>query len=257
MKTPGLCPGAHVQMKDSDLLLIVVETTLAWLVVALATRRTATVTTRRALVAGRRRLEAAGSRRSAREICTSVAHRAAVSGRSSTAIATATATVAAAITAAATAVSATTAAAIATATAATIAATAAVRRTRAAATAAAKSTTATAAGLTLDRFTHSDRTAVEQSAVHGLHGCSTHFIGFHFEEGEAAAAARLAIHDDFRRGNSPELGERFLQTLGRDGVGQVAHKQFTTHSRLWAGGTNERSPARACWTIASKRLVDL
>jgi hypothetical protein len=48
-----------------------------------------------------------------------------------------------------------------------------------------------------------------------------------------------------------------LQTLGRDGVGQVAHKQFTTHSRLWAGGTNERSPACASWTIASKRLVDL
>ncbi|MEI6202547.1 MAG: hypothetical protein WCP68_11405, partial [Enhydrobacter sp.] len=78
-------------MKDSDLLLIVVKTTLARLVIALATRRTATVTTRRALVAGRRRLEAAGSRRSAREICTSVTHRAAVSGRGCTAIATATA----------------------------------------------------------------------------------------------------------------------------------------------------------------------
>jgi hypothetical protein len=293
MKTPGIYPGVHIQMKDSkQLLLVVVETTLARLVIALATRRTAFAPTRRALVAGWRLLETAGSRRSAREICTSVAHGAAVgtAARGSTAIATATAATtvaaasAAAITTAAAAAVAATAAAIAAATAATIAATtttvattttaaaittaaaatiatttAAVRRTRAAATAAAKSTTAAAAtaGLTFDRFAHRDRTAVEQSAVHGLHCRSAHFIGFHFEEGEAAAAARLAIHDDFRRGNSPELGEGFLQTLGRDGVGQIAHKQFTTHSRLWAGGTNERSPARACWTIASKRLVDL
>ena len=267
MKTPGLCPGVHIQMRDNGLL-VVVETTLARLVIALATRRTAFATPRRALVA-RWRIAAAGSRRRAGEVRTPIAHRAAVgtAARRSTAIATATAaaTVAAAagaITTAATAgVAATTAAAIATATAATIAAaaTTTVRRTRAAATAAAaKSTTAaTATGLTFDSFAHRDRTAVEQSAVHGLHCCSTHFIGFHFEEGEAAAAVRLAIHDDFRRGNSPELGEGFLQTLGRDGVGQVAHKQFTTHSRLWAGGTNERSPARACWTIASKRLVDL
>jgi hypothetical protein len=290
MKTPGLCPGVHIQMKDNGLL-IVVETTLARLVIALATRRTAFAPTRRALVAGWRLLETAGSRRSAREICTSVAHGAAVgtAARGSTAIATATAATtvaaasAAAITTAAAAAVAATAAAIAAATAATIAATtttvatttaaaittaaaatiatttAAVRRTRAAATAAAKSTTAATAtaGLTFNRFAHRDRTAVEQSAVHGLHCRSAHFIGFHFEEGEAAAAARLAIHDDFRRGNSPELGEGFLQTLGRDGVGQIAHKQFTTHSRLWAGGIIERSPARACWTIASKRLVDL
>ena len=294
MKTPGLWPGVHTQMKDSDRLLVsqrlvadllvVVETTLARLVIALATRRTAAaLATRRTtgVEAATRRLEPAWSRRGAAgEICTSVAHRAAVAGRgaavttaAAATIATATvaataATIAAAAIATATAATiaaaptttvATTTAAIATATAAAIATTAAVGRTRAAATAAAaKSTTAPpATGLAFDGFTHRDRTAVEQGAVHGLHCCSTHFIGFHFEEGEAAAAAGLAIHDHFRRGNSPELGEGFLQTLGRDGVGQIAHKQFTTHSRLWAGGTNERSPARACWTIASKRLVDL
>jgi hypothetical protein len=252
-------------------LLVVVETTLARLVIALATRRTATLATRRALVTGRR-LEASG-RRSAGEICTTVAHRAAIARRRCAAIATATATSAAATIAAATTIAAASAAAIATATAATIAAaattavaatsaaaiatataatitatTTAVGRTRAAATAAAaakSTTTAATTGLALDGFTHRDRATVEQRAVHGLHRGSTHFIGFHLEEGEAAAAAGLAIHDHFRRGDIPELGEGFLQTLGRDGVGQIAHKQFTTHSRLWAGGIIERSPGRA------------
>jgi hypothetical protein len=247
-------------------LLVVVEATLARLVIALATRRTAFATPRRALIAGWR-LEAAGSRRSTGEIRTTVAHWATIARRrTAVTTATAAATIAASTTAAAIAAT-TAAAAITTTAAATIAATAttvaaattataaaitttaaaAVGRTRTAATtaAAAKSTTATTTGLTLDRFTHGDRTTVEKRAVHGLHRCSTHFIGFHLEEGEAAAAAGLAIHDHFRRGNIPELGEGFLQTLGRDGVGQIAHKQFTTHSRLWAGGTIERSPGRA------------
>jgi hypothetical protein len=260
-------------MKDEDLL-VVVETTLARLVIALAPRRAAFATPGRALVAGWRLFEGAGSRRTAREIGTPVAHRATVTARRGTAIATASA---AAVTTTATTVAAATTAAIATATATTIAAAttavttatttaaaiatattaAAVGRTRAATTAAAKSTTTTTTGLPLDGLTHGDRTSIEQGTVHGLHRSSTHFVGFHLEEGEAAAAASLAIHDHFRRGDSPELGEGFLQTLGRDGVGQIAHKQFTTHSRLWAGGIIERSPARARWTDASERFVDL
>jgi hypothetical protein len=302
MKTPGFCPGVRTLVSNS-FLLVVVETTLARLVITFAPRRTALATPRRALVATGRRFETAGSRRrTAGEICTSVAHRATVARRTAavttaaawstattvaataawstattvastaawstataatvaaaaaittaaaTTIATAAATtVAATSTAAAAAITTTAAATIAAATIATATTAAAVWRTRTAATAAAKSTAAaTTAGLTLDRFAHRDRTTVEQCAVHGLHCCSTRFIGFHFEEGEAAAAARFAIHDHFRRGNSPKLGEGFLQTFGRDGVGQVAHKQFTTHSKLWAGGKYERRPARACWTI--------
>ncbi len=275
MKTPGICPGVHHQMKDSDRL-------------TGRRRNHACAARNRARdAAGRLRDAAAGSCRplaaskapgaggapekSARRsrigppsplggstaIATAAAatrsrhrHHRPPAATTAAAIATATAATIAAATAAVT-TAATAPAAIATAATA-----AAVGRTRAATTAAAKSTTTTT-GLTFDGLTHGDRTAVEQGTVHGLHRCSTHFVGFHLEEGEAAAAAGLAIHDHFRRGDSPELGEGFLQTLGRDGVGQIAHKQFTTHSRLWAGGTNERSPARACWTIASKRLVDL
>jgi hypothetical protein len=48
-----------------------------------------------------------------------------------------------------------------------------------------------------------------------------------------------------------------LQTLRRDRIGQIAHKQFATHSRLGAGGRIERSPARACWTTGSKRFIDI
>ena len=87
-----------------------------------------------------------------------------------------------------------------------------------------------ARGLTFDGLTHGDRATVEQRTVHGLHRGSTHIVGFHLVEGKAAAAAGLAIHDHFRRGYGPELRERFLKTLGRDRVGQIAHKQFTTHS---------------------------
>ena len=111
--------------------------------------------------------------------------------------------------------------------------------------------------LTLDGFTNGDRTAIKQRAVHGLHGSGALVIGFHLEEGKAAAAAGLAIHDHFRRCNGAELREGFRQTLRRDRIGQVAHKQFATHSRLWARGRIERSPARACWTEVSKRFVDL
>src|SRR5713101_5220298 len=82
-------------------------------------------------------------------------------------------------------------------------------------------------------------------------------ICFHLEEGKAAAAAGLAIHDHFRRTDGAELREGFLQTLRRDRIGQIAHKQFATHSRLGAGGRMERSPARACWTTGPKRFIDI
>jgi len=185
-----------------------------------------------------------------------------------------TATVAAVTTAttvaAATAAAITTAAAVTTATAVATATTAAAigraraARTEAAAIAAATTTAAisTAAatattGLTFDGFTDRDRAAIQQRAVHGLHGRGALVIGFHLEEREAAAAAGLAIHDHFRRGDGAELREGFRQTLRRDRVGQVAHKQFTTHSRLGAGGRIERSPARACWTLGSKRFEEI
>src|SRR5713101_643059 len=103
----------------------------------------------------------------------------------------------------------------------------------------------------------SDRAAVQQRAVHGLHGRGALIICFHLEEGKAAAAAGLAIHDHFRRTDGAELREGFLQTLRRDRIGQIAHKQFATHSRLGAGGRMERSPARACWTTGPKRFIDI
>jgi hypothetical protein len=52
------------------------------------------------------------------------------------------------------------------------------------------------------------------------------------------------------------LRERFGQTLGRDRVGQVAHKKFSTHSKLWAGGRTERNPGAARRTVASERAID-
>lgn len=206
-------------------LLIVVEAALARFVVALA----ALVRTGRVAPAhwlgdfAARSVESAAGRGAAREIGTPVAHRAAVArtGRR-TAVTTA---AAAAITAAAAAISAATAtAAIATATAAAAITTAAAATVTAAAAtpvggtrtarteattiaataaitaaATAKSTTAaTTTGLTFDSFTDRDRAAVEQCTVHGLHGRGALVVGFHFEEGEAAAAAGFAIRDHFR-----------------------------------------------------------
>jgi hypothetical protein len=202
--------------------LIVVEATLARLVIALAALRASVATTLRTTCFGRR-LEATGSStgtrsaRGAREVGAPIAHRAAIAGRSATVT---TATAATAAVAAATAITtATAAAAIATAaavaaattttTTATIATAAAIGRTRtarpeAAAVAAATTTpaaksaaTTTTTGLTFDGFTDGDRAAVEESSVHGLHRCSALVVGFHLEEGEAAAAAGLAIHDHF------------------------------------------------------------
>jgi hypothetical protein len=201
-----------VQVAASGLL-IVVEATLARLVVTLAARpvgRTLVTTCRPGDFAATTTVEtatAAGRRRTAGEVGASIAHRAAVAAaRASAAITTAAA--AAAVTAAATVAAATTAAAITTATAATVAATttaAAVGRTRttraeaaAIATAtAAESAAATTTGLAFNGFADGDRSTIEQRAVHGLHGRGALIICFHLEEGEAAAAAGLAIHDHF------------------------------------------------------------
>ena len=210
-KTPAF---PFVQVAVSGLL-IVVEATLARLVIALAARpvgRTLVTTSRPGDFATATAIEtAAGRRRTAGEVGASIAHRAAVAAattaRASAAITTA--ATAAAVTAAATVAAATTAAAIATATAAAVAAAttaSAVGRTRTARTEAATITTATAAesaaattttGLTFNGFADGDRSTIEQRAVHGLHGRGALIICFHLEEGEATAAAGLAIHDHF------------------------------------------------------------
>ena len=211
-KTPAF---PFVQVAVSGLL-IVVEATLARLVVALAARpvgRTLVPSSRPGDFATATAIEtAAGRRRTAGEVGASIAHRAAVAAATTTARASAavtTAATAAAVTAAATVAAATTAAAIATATAAAVAAAttaSAVGRTRTARTEAATITTATAAesaaattttGLTFDGFADGDRPTIEQRAVHGLHGRGALIICFHLEEGEATAAAGLAIHDHF------------------------------------------------------------
>ena len=211
-KTPAF---PFVQVAVSGLL-IVVEAALARLVIALAARpvgRTLVTTSRPGdFAATATAIEtAAGRRRTAGEVGAPIAHRAAVAAaataRASAAITTA--ATAAAVTAAATVAAATTAAAIATATAAAVAAAttaSAVGRTRTARTEAATIATATAAaaesaaattGLTFDGFADGDRSTIEQRAVHGLHGRGALIICFHLEEGEAAAAAGLAIHDHF------------------------------------------------------------
>jgi hypothetical protein len=155
---------------------------------------------------------AARRRRTAGEVGAPIAHRAAIAAAARAGAAVTTAATAAAITAAATVAAATTAAAIATATAAAVAAAttaSAVGRTRTARTEAATIATATAAaatesataatttGLTFDGFTDGDRSTIEQRTVHGLHGRGALIICFHLEEGEATAAAGLAIHDHF------------------------------------------------------------
>jgi hypothetical protein len=201
---------AFVQVAVSGLL-IVVEAALARLVVALAARPVGRplMTTGRPgdFAATATAIETAASRRrTAGEVGAPIAHRAAIA-RAGAAVTTA--ATAAAVTAAAVA-AATTAAAIATATAATVAAAttaSAVGRTRTtrteaatiatAATAAAESAAATTTGLTFDSFADGDRPAIKQRAVHGLHGRGALIICFHLEEGEATAAAGLAIHDHF------------------------------------------------------------
>ena len=196
--------------------MIVVEAALARLVITLAARpvgRTLVTTCRPGDFAATTTVEtAAGRRRTAGEVGASIAHRAAVAAATTAGAGAAvtTAATAAAVTAAATVAAATTAAAIATATAATVAAAttaSAVGRTRTtrteaatiatAATAAAESAAATTTGLTFDGFADGDRPTIEQRAVHGLHGRGALIICFHLEEGEATAAAGLAIHDHF------------------------------------------------------------
>ena len=197
--------------------MIVVEAALARLVIALAARpvgRTLVTTCRPGDFATATAIEtAAGRRRTAGEVGASIAHRAAIAAAATAraGAAVTTAATAAAVTAAATVAAATTAAAIATATAAAVAAAttaaSAVGRTRTARTEAATIATATAAaesaaaatttGLTFDGFADGDRSTIEQRAVHGLHGRGALIICFHLEEGEAAAAAGLAIHDHF------------------------------------------------------------
>jgi hypothetical protein len=215
-KTPGTKPPAFpfVQVAVSGLL-IVVEATLARFVIALATRpvgRTLVPSSGPGDFAAATAIETAASRRrTAGEVGASIAHRAAVATAAGASAAVTTAATAAAVTAAAaTVAAATTAAAIATATAATVAATttaSAVGRTRTArteaatiataATAAAESAAATTTGLTFDSFADGNRSTIEQRAVHGLHGRGALIICFHLEEGEATAAAGLAIHDHF------------------------------------------------------------
>jgi hypothetical protein len=197
--------------------LIVVEATLARFVIALATRpvgRTLVPSSGPGDFGAATAIETAASRRrTAGEVGASIAHRAAVATTTATGASAAvtTAATAAAVTAAATVAAATTAAAIATATAATVAATttaSAVGRTRTARTeaatiapaataAATESAAATTTGLTFNGFAHGDRSTIEQRAVHGLHGRGALIICFHLEEGEATAAAGLAIHDHF------------------------------------------------------------
>jgi hypothetical protein len=194
--------------------LIVVEATLARFVIALATRpvgRTLVPSSGPGDFGAATAIETAASRRrTAGEVGASIAHRAAVATAAGASAAVTTAATAAAVTAAATVAAATTAAAIATATAATVAATttaSAIGRTRtarteaatiapAATTTAAESAAATT-GLTFDSFADGDRPTIKQRAVHGLHGRGALIICFHLEEGEATAAAGLAIHDHF------------------------------------------------------------
>jgi hypothetical protein len=194
--------------------LIVVEATLARFVIALATRpvgRTLVPSSGPGNFGAATAIETTASRRrTAGEVGASIAHRAAVATAAGASAAVTTAATAAAVTAAATVAATTTAAAIATATAATVAATttaSAVGRTRTArteaatiapaATAAAEAAAATTTGLTFDSFADRNRSTIEQRAVHGLHGRGALIICFHLEEGEAAAAAGLAIHDHF------------------------------------------------------------
>ena len=209
-----------VQVAASGLL-IVVEATLARFVIALATRpvgRTLVPSSGPGDFAAATAIETAASRRrTAGEVGASIAHRAAVATAAGASAAVTTAATAAAVTAAATVAAATTAAAIATATAATVAAAttaSAVGRTRTARTEAAtiapaataaaeaaatatESAAATTTGLTFDSFADCNRSTIEQRAVHGLHGRGALIICFHLEEGEATAAAGLAIHDHF------------------------------------------------------------
>ena len=213
-KTPAF---PFVQVAVSGLL-IVVEATLARLVITLAARpvgRTLVTTCRpgdfAATATAIETAAATAGRRTAGEVGAPIAHRAAVAAAATAraGAAVTTAATAAAVTAAATVAAATTAAAIATATAAAVAATttaSAVGRTRTARTEAATIATATAAesaaaatttGLTFDGFADGDRSTIEQRAVHGLHGRGALIICFHLEEGEATAAAGLAIHDHF------------------------------------------------------------
>jgi len=88
--------------------------------------------------------------------------------------------------------------------------------TTAAAATAAASTTATAATTTATifawaGFVDSQGTAIVLLEVQAFNGGLRFGIGAHLDKAEAFAAARVAIHDDFRALNAAELGEELLQ----------------------------------------------
>jgi hypothetical protein len=186
-------------------LLVVVEAPLARFVVAFAPRRTGVATPwRTGYLAATATIEAAAGRRATAttgEVGAFVAHRAAVATAATRAGAAISATAASAITTTASAATIATATATAVSTAAAAAAIGRTRTARTEATtiaaAAAAKATATTTGLAFNGFADRDRATIEQRAIHGLHGGSAHVICFHLEEGEAAAAAGLAIHDHF------------------------------------------------------------
>jgi hypothetical protein len=201
-----MATGVHIDCYRCRLVLIVVEAALARFVVALAplwTALAAPLRTTRILEpaagsAGSAGTAAGAARAAARKVRAPISHGTAVA----TAIAATTSTAAAISAAAATATVATATTAIAAATTRPAATAAAIGRTGATRTKSAAATAATAesaaaTGLAFDGFAHGDRPTIEQGSVHGLHRCSTLVICFHLEEGKAAAAASLAIHDHF------------------------------------------------------------
>lgn len=109
---------------------------------------------------------------------------------------------------------------------------AAVSATTAAAASAAKA--ARFALLHRTRFVDDYSPAAEIGAVELGNSRCRLFIGRHFHEAEAFAAAGELVHDDSGSFDSayPSIREMLANLIVIDGIGQVADKKFLSHSSL-------------------------
>jgi hypothetical protein len=71
--------------------------------------------------------------------------------------------------------------------------------------------------------------------VQAFNGGQGFGIAAHLDEAEAFAAARVAIHDDFRALHAAELGEELLQIRTRSVVAQIPAIQFLSHRNISCG----------------------
>ena len=121
-------------------------------------------------------------------------------------------------------------AAVAFAATAAVAATAA---TTVAATAAATEAAATRTIFFGTGFVDDQLQTIDGVAVEHRNGAIGLFVAGHFHKAEAFGTTGIAFGDDLRESNATRLREEFTQFAVTEAVGQFAHKQSLSHTRIY------------------------